>query len=95
MALTLACLAVLIPLAYLVINSVKLQRDMYTIPPIIIPRQITFEHFQATFSNPRTLRFVTNSLIVTTCYDGVTVLCSTLAAYGLARLGLQRGLARN
>ena len=72
LALTLACAAVLIPLAYLVINSVKLQRDMYTVPPIIIPKQITFEHFQVTLSNPRTLRFITNSLIVTTITTTVT-----------------------
>ena len=89
--LTLACAAVLIPLAYLVINSVKLQRDMYTVPPIIIPNEITFDHFRTTFSNPRTLRFVTNSLIVTTVTTAVTVVFSTLAAYGLARMGLRVG----
>lgn len=38
LALTLACLAVLVPLIYLVINSLKLQSEMYTIPPIIIPK---------------------------------------------------------
>ena len=89
--LTLACAAVLIPLAYLVINSVKLQRDMYTVPPIIIPNEITFDHFRTTLSNPRTLRFVTNSLIVTTVTTVVTVVFSTLAAYGLARMGLRAG----
>lgn len=90
-ALVVACLAVLVPLAYLVINSVKLERDMYTVPPIIIPRQFTFEHFQTTLSNPRTLRFLTNSLIVTSVTTGITVVVSTLAAYGLARLGLRAG----
>jgi multiple sugar transport system permease protein len=89
LALVIACLAVLIPLAYLVLNSLKLQSEMYTIPPIIIPSRITFEHFQAAFDNPRTVRFVTNSLIVTSVTTGVTVVVSTLAAYGLARLGLK------
>lgn len=89
MALTIACLSVLIPLAYLLINSLKLEAEMYTIPPIIIPTQITFEHFQTVFSNPRTTRFVTNSLIVASVTTGVTVVLSTLAAYGLARLGLR------
>lgn len=90
-ALTLACLSVLIPLAYLVLNSVKLQSEMYTVPPIIIPSRITFEHFQAAFADPRTMRFLTNSVIVTSVTTGVTVLVSTLAAYGLARLGLRAG----
>ncbi len=89
LALAIAISAVLIPLAYLVLNSLKLQREMYTIPPIIIPSRITFEHFQAAFDNPRTVRFLTNSLIVTSVTTGITVVVSTLAAYGLARLGLR------
>ncbi len=89
--LTVACLAVLVPLAYLVINSLKLQADMYTSPPIIIPTRITFEHFQTTFSDPKTLRYLTNSLLVTTITTTVTVIVATLAAYGLARLGLRAG----
>ena len=89
LALTIACLSVLIPLAYLLINSLKLEAEMYTIPPIIIPTQITFEHFQTVFDNPRTIRFITNSLIVASVTTGVTVALSTLAAYGLARLGLR------
>ncbi len=88
-ALAVACSAVLIPLAYLVINSLKLQSEMYTIPPIIIPSRITFEHFQAALDNPRTARFLTNSLIVTSITTGITVVVSTLAAYGLARIGLR------
>lgn len=87
--LTIACLAVLIPLAYLVLNSVKLQSEMYTDPPVIIPSRITFEHFQAAFNNPKTVRYVTNSLIVTTFTTVITVIVSTMASYGLARLGLK------
>lgn len=90
LALFLACSVVLVPLAYLVVNSVKLERDMYTVPPIIIPHQITFEHFQTTLSNPKTARNLTNSLVVASITTIVTVLTGTLAAYGLARLGLRQ-----
>ena len=89
--LAIACLAVLVPLGYLFLNSVKLEREMYTIPPIIIPSQITFEHFQTIIGNPRTLRYITNSLIVASVTTSVTVIFSTLAAYGLARMGLRAG----
>ncbi len=88
-ALATACLAVLIPLAYLITNSLKLESEMYTIPPIIIPSRITLEHFQTAFNNPRTLRFLTNSFIVTCFTTLITVVVSTLGAYGLARLGLK------
>ena len=88
-ALAIACSAVLVPLTYLVLNSLKPQSEMFTIPPIIIPSHFTFEHFQVAFDNPRTVRFLTNSLIVTSVTTGITVVVSTLAAYGLARLGLR------
>lgn len=87
--LTIASLSVLIPLAYLVINSLKLEVEMYTIPPIIIPSRITFEHFQAAISNPRMIRFISNSLIVASVTTTITVVLGTLASYGLARLGLR------
>lgn len=91
-ALTVACAAVLVPLLYLVINSVKLQSDMYTVPPIIIPSRITFEHFQIALADPKTLRYITNSLLVTSFTTAITVVVSTLAAYGLARLGLRASM---
>lgn len=89
MLLLIACLSVLVPLSYLILNSVKPQSEMYTIPPIIIPSHITFEHFQVTLSNPRTERFLTNSLIVTSVTTVITVVVSTLAAYGLTHLGIR------
>jgi multiple sugar transport system permease protein len=89
--LTIACLTVLIPLAWLFVNSVKLERDLFAIPPVVFPRQITFDYFRETLTDPDTLRFLTNSLIVTTTTTIVTVIVSTLAAYGLARMGLKAG----
>ena len=87
--LSIACLSVLIPLAYLVINSLKLEAEMYTVPPIIIPSRITFEHFQTALSNPRMIRFISNSLTVASVTTAITVVFSTLASYGLAHLGLK------
>ncbi|PWH18533.1 MAG: hypothetical protein DDG58_06430 [Ardenticatenia bacterium] len=92
LALTIACLVVLVPLGYLLLNSVKPQSEMYTIPPIIFPSHITWEHFEAAFNNPRTLRFLTNSLTVTGITTAVTVVVSTMAAYGLSRMGLRAGV---
>ncbi|MGC8879558.1 MAG: carbohydrate ABC transporter permease [Anaerolineae bacterium] len=89
LVLTIACLVVLVPLGYLLLNSVKPQSEMYTIPPIIFPSHITLEHFEAAFNNPRTLRFLTNSLTVTGITTVVTVVVSTMAAYGLSRMGLR------
>lgn len=86
--LIIACLAVLIPLAYLLINSLKLPREFLTVPPTILPTEVTFEHYQEAFGNPKTSQFFTNSLIVSSVTTVVTIVFGTLAAYGLARMGL-------
>ena len=87
-AIIIACLMVLVPLAYLLINSVKLPREFLTVPPTILPSEITFEHYQEAFGNPKTSRFFINSLIVSSVTTAITIVFGTLAAYGLARLGL-------
>ena len=86
--LLLACLVVLVPLVYLVINSLKLPREFLTVPPTILPTQVTFEHYADLFEDSKTLRHFRNSLTVTLWTTGVTIITGTLAAYGLARMRL-------
>lgn len=83
-----ACLVVLIPLAYLVINSVKLPREFLTVPPTILPSEVTLEHYRDLFEDSKTVRHFRNSLTVTLWTTGVTIISGTLAAYGLARMRL-------
>jgi multiple sugar transport system permease protein len=83
-----ACLLVVVPLIYLILNSIKLPREFLTTPPTILPSEITFEHYQEAVGNPKTARFFVNSLIVASVTTAVTIVFGTLAAYGLARLGL-------
>lgn len=90
--LTVACLAVLVPLGYLITNSVKLPREFLSVPPTLLPSEITLTHYQEVFGNPRTLRFVKNSLLVSSLTTLITIVFGTLAAYGLARLGLSARL---
>jgi multiple sugar transport system permease protein len=86
--LAIAVASVLIPLAYLILNSVKLPREFLTTPPTLIPSQITLEHFETFFADPDSLHVFWNTVIVAICTTVVSVLIGTLAAYGLARLGL-------
>ena len=88
MALFFACLVVIIPLAYLVINSIKLPREFLTIPPTILPSEVTFEHYEDLLDDKKTMRYFRNSLTVTLWTTGITILAGTLAAYGLARMRL-------
>lgn len=86
--LLIACLVVLVPLAYLVINSVKLPREFLTVPPTILPTAVTFEHYRDLFEDSKTLRHFRNSFTVTLWTTGITIISGTLAAYGLARMRL-------
>ena len=83
-----AGLVVLIPLAYLVINSVKLPREFLTVPPTILPSEATLDHYRDLFEDSKTVRHFRNSLTVTLWTTGVTIVSGTLAAYGLARMRL-------
>lgn len=86
--LCIACLVVLVPLAYLVINSVKLPREFLTVPPTILPSEVTFEHYRDLFEDSKTFRHFRNSFTVTLWTTGITIISGTLAAYGLARMRL-------
>ena len=83
-----ACLVVVVPLAYLVINSVKLPREFLTVPPTILPTEVTFEHYRKLIEDSKTFRHFKNSLTVTLWTTGITIVSGTLAAYGLARMRL-------
>lgn len=86
--LLIACLVVIVPLVYLIINSVKLPREFLTIPPTILPSEVTFEHYQELIDDKKTVRYFQNSLTVAVWTTGITILTGTLAAYGLARMRL-------
>ena len=86
--LAIACLAVLAPLAYLVINSIKLPREFLTVPPTILPTEVTFQHYEELIDDKKTIRYFRNSLTVALWTTAITILSGTLAAYGLARMRL-------
>ena len=83
-----ACLVVIVPLVYLVINSVKLPREFLTVPPTILPTQVTTEHYADLIEDKKTIRYFRNSLTVALWTTGITIVAGTLAAYGLARMRL-------
>jgi multiple sugar transport system permease protein len=79
--------SVLIPFIYLFLNSIKLERDFITIPPKLIPTEITPEYYQKAFSrDSKIINYITNSIIVTICVVIISVFIGSLAAYGLSHL---------
>jgi multiple sugar transport system permease protein len=87
-------LAALIPFIYLFLNSIKLPLEFLTVPPVILPTQVTLEHYAEIFGpGSDTPRNLTNSLIVTGATTAIAVFIGSLAAYSLARLQLPFRLA--
>ncbi len=85
-----ALMVVVIPLLYLILNSMKLPRDFLKVPPSFFPEVITLKHYRDLFSNPKTLNYFENSLTVTSITTLITILFSSFAAYGLARMKLSK-----
>lgn len=85
-----AALIVVVPLLYLLANSLKLPRDFLKIPPSFLPETVTFGHYQSLFTTPKTLKYFLNSLQVTTITTAFTILFGSFAAYGLARMKLSK-----
>ncbi|MGE5553565.1 MAG: carbohydrate ABC transporter permease [Betaproteobacteria bacterium] len=84
----LALAAVLIPLAWLFLTSVKYPNQLFQDPPVIIPNKITFEHYRVLFANREFVNAAVNSLVVAGSATVISVILGAFAAYSLARLKL-------
>ncbi|MEL6927647.1 MAG: carbohydrate ABC transporter permease [Cyanobacteria bacterium J06600_6] len=78
----------LAPIAWQILTSVKLNRDISAIPNVYFPSEFTWEHYAQLFSRRPFLTYVFNSALVASIS---TVLCLVLgapAAYALTRMNL-------
>ena len=70
----------------MVTGSLKIQAATQAIPPEWIPRELTLINFKRLFTNFPSIRWLFNSLFVSTTTMLLTVLVSAMAAYGYERL---------
>ncbi|MBI4923294.1 MAG: carbohydrate ABC transporter permease [Devosia nanyangense] len=93
------CLVVLLavivfPIYWLVLNSLKHQRDFFTGPPIYFTTDLTLSHWQEALGNPLNQKYLLNTAIVTAVSTVLATLAGTLCAYVLARIRLPFRLNR-
>ena len=67
------------------ITSIKPDRDLATLPPIL-PSEITFQHYQTLFEGRPFYRYIINSTIVAAATTVVCLLIGSLAGYAFGRL---------
>ncbi len=74
----------LFPIVWIAGISIKLPADYLSNPPVWIPSEVTFLHYQSVMADKGTLA-LTNSLVIAGSATLASVLIGSLAAYSLAR----------
>lgn len=88
--LVLVCLVAIIPFIWMVSSSFKTNSEIFTFPPVWIPREPTTEGYTHLFNTPMYgstlfIDFGRNSLFVSLTTAIVTVAMAALGAYGMSR----------
>jgi ABC-type glycerol-3-phosphate transport system permease component len=79
----------LIPLIWLFTTAFKLQRDLFTLPPVWLGFEPTLRHFNFALTQTQVLRFVVNSVIISAGTTILAVVLGTLGGYAVARSRLR------
>src|SRR5437870_5175066 len=85
---------ILFPIYWLIITSLKLQREFFTRPPIFFPSELTLNNYGQVLSNPLSRNYLLNTAIVAVLSTVFGTFIGTLAAYALARVRLPFRLNR-
>ncbi len=83
--LVIMAIAILFPIYYMVMVSLKTPKDIYRTPSLL-PVNATLQNYEDLFLDDDFLRNIRNSLVVSSSATFVSVLFSCLAAYSLVRL---------
>ena len=78
-------LAVVFPLIWMIVTSVKPQSELFSIPPTLMPETITFEHYLRLLTDTPFPQYFRNSMILAVTTTVVVVALGTLGAYSLVR----------
>ena len=86
MALVAVAALYLFPFGWMVLTSLKTDREMFSIPPTWIPHPPTLQQFRTVMSDPHHRSVLMNSLMVAAMSTSFAMLLSAPAAYAFARL---------
>jgi ABC-type glycerol-3-phosphate transport system permease component len=79
----------LAPLFWLFTTAFKMQRDLFTMPPVWLGFEATLTHFNFALNQAQVMRFVLNSIIITAGTTVLSVVLGTLGGYAVARSRLR------
>ena len=76
----------LAPIYWIVVTSLKRSREIYSVPPTIVPARPTLQNFETALFNSNFPQFVWNSAVVAVAVTLVSAVIGALAAYPVARM---------
>lgn len=77
--------AVIFPLYWMVVTSLKPESDIFKTPPTLIPETITTENYVYAWTQTKIPVYFLNSVIYALGTLAVVLVCASLAAYSLSR----------
>lgn len=83
--LILTCCALVFPIYWMIVTSVKPYREIFSYPPTFLPETVDSSQFEAAFNDGRVFSWVFNSLIISLGTMMLNLICATPAAYALAK----------
>lgn len=85
-ALIAGALLTLAPLLWMVSASLMASGEANTVPPPLVPRHVTFEHYVELFTHLNLARALINSLFIACTVTLVSVVVNSMAGYAFAKL---------
>ncbi|CAH0120640.1 MULTISPECIES: carbohydrate ABC transporter permease [unclassified Paenibacillus] len=76
----------LFPFMQMLSTSLKPADQLFAVPPVWIPEQVTFDNFAAAWQHQQFAHYFINSLFVSVVTCVLVIVVSVLAAYGFTRL---------
>ena len=78
-------LAISFPLIWMVVTSIRPESDLFTIPPSLIPRHVTFEYYAKLLWETPFPSYFLNSILLATSTTALVIVVGALGAYSLVR----------
>lgn len=78
--------AVIFPIFWMLMSSLKPTKELFVKPPTWIPQRPTLNNYLSILENPLFLRYFVNSVVVATVATGISIVIASLAGYGWGKI---------
>jgi multiple sugar transport system permease protein len=73
------------PVLWMLFSSIKSNTEIFSLPPRILPKEVTLVAYRAIFGDPVKIRFFLNSYLVASVVTLLTLFVAIMSGYGFSR----------